>query len=55
MNGIILLIPIALGLGLSGLFAFHWAVRAGQFDDPDGSAIRILLEEEPIERDRPAG
>lgn len=49
MNGIALLIPIALGLGLAGLFAFHWALRAGQFDDPEGSAIRILLDEPPTE------
>jgi cbb3-type cytochrome oxidase maturation protein len=51
MNGIALLIPIALGLGLGGLFAFHWALRVGQFDDPEGAAIRILLDEEPVERD----
>jgi cbb3-type cytochrome oxidase maturation protein len=46
MNGIIFLIPIALGLGLLGLFAFFWAVGRGQFDDLDGAALRILIDEE---------
>mgnify|MGYP001419300923 CR=1 FL=1 len=45
MNGILLLIPIALGLGLTGLAAFFWAVRDGQFDDLDGASIRILIED----------
>ena len=46
MNGLALLIPIALGLGLAGLAAFFWAMRSGQFDDLDGSAARILIEDE---------
>lgn len=46
MNGIALLIPIALGLGLLGLAAFFWSLRAGQFDDLDGAALRILLDDD---------
>jgi cbb3-type cytochrome oxidase maturation protein len=46
MNGILFLIPIALGLGLLGLFAFFWAVGRGQFDDLDGAALRILIDDE---------
>lgn len=46
MNGLVLLIPIALGLGLAGLAAFFWAMRSGQFEDMDGSAARILLDDE---------
>ncbi len=46
MTGLILLIPVALGLGLLGLFAFFWALRNGQFEDPDGAASRILIDEE---------
>lgn len=50
MNGIMILIPIALGLGLLGLAAFFWSVMDGQFDDPDGSALRILGDnDKPIE------
>ena len=41
MNGLALLIPIALFLGLCGLAAFFWAMRSGQFDD-----MRILIDEE---------
>ncbi|KCZ55213.1 cbb3-type cytochrome oxidase assembly protein CcoS [Hyphomonas chukchiensis] len=46
MAGLIFLIPIALGMGLMGLFAFLWAARSGQFDDPDGAANRILVDED---------
>jgi len=46
MNGILVLIPIALGLGLAGLAAFFWAVRDGQFDDLDGASVRILIDDQ---------
>lgn len=46
MTGLAFLIPIALLLGLSGLAAFFWALKAGQFEDMDGAALRILIEEE---------
>ncbi|MFZ5790555.1 MAG: cbb3-type cytochrome oxidase assembly protein CcoS [Pseudomonadota bacterium] len=46
MEGLIYLIPIALGLGLLGLGAFMWALRSGQFDDLDGAAERILFDED---------
>ncbi|WP_439545141.1 cbb3-type cytochrome oxidase assembly protein CcoS [Sandarakinorhabdus sp.] len=46
MNGILVLIPVALGLGLLGLFAFFWAVGRGQFDDLDGAALRIFIDDE---------
>ncbi|HEX2793039.1 MAG TPA: cbb3-type cytochrome oxidase assembly protein CcoS [Croceicoccus sp.] len=46
MNGLAFLIPIALGLGLAGLGAFFWSMRDGQYDDLDGAANRILIEDE---------
>lgn len=46
MNGLLLLMPVALALGLLGLGAFFWALRSGQFDDPDGDAARILIDDE---------
>lgn len=46
MTGLLILVPIALLLGLSGLAAFFWALRDGQFDDPDGAAARILIDED---------
>lgn len=46
MSGLLFLIPIALGLGLLGLAMFFWAMRDGQFDDLDGAAQRILIDDE---------
>jgi len=46
MTGIAFLIPIALGLGLVGLAAFFWSLKSGQFDDLDGVALRILIDDE---------
>lgn len=45
MSDFFFLVPIALGLGLAGLIAFLWTLRAGQYDDLDGAAERILFEE----------
>ena len=44
MDVLIYLVPIALILGGIGLFAFFWALRSGQFDDPEGAANRILQD-----------
>ncbi len=46
MNVLLLLIPAALALGLLALAAFLWALRAGQFDDLDGAANRILFDDD---------
>lgn len=46
MTGLAILIPIALGMGLLGLAAFLWSMRAGQYDDMEGAAHRILIDEE---------
>lgn len=46
MNVLLLLIPAALVLGGLGLAGFIWALKSGQFDDPDGAAARILLDDE---------
>jgi cbb3-type cytochrome oxidase maturation protein len=37
---------VALCLGLIGLAAFFWAMRSGQFEDPEGAASRILIDDE---------
>lgn len=49
MTGLLILIPIALLLGSIGLAAFFWAMRNGQFDDPDGAAARILIDDDDSE------
>lgn len=46
MTIVIYLIPIALLMGGLGLVAFFWALRTGQFDDPDGAAMRILIDDD---------
>ena len=48
MTGLAFLIPIALGMGLLGLAAFFWSMKDGQYDDMDGAANRILIEEEDL-------
>ncbi|HWK87069.1 MAG TPA: cbb3-type cytochrome oxidase assembly protein CcoS [Xanthobacteraceae bacterium] len=55
MNDFLYLVPIALILGLIGLMAFMWSLRSGQYDDLDGAAERILLDDEdkPLPSKRP--
>ena len=48
MNILIILVPIALGLGFVGLLAFLWSLHAGQYEDLDGAASRILTDEDDI-------
>ncbi|HWM48231.1 MAG TPA: cbb3-type cytochrome oxidase assembly protein CcoS [Xanthobacteraceae bacterium] len=51
MNVLVYLLPLALGLGLIGLFAFLWSLRSGQYDDLDGAALRVL-EDDDVTPDR---
>jgi cbb3-type cytochrome oxidase maturation protein len=52
MDVLVILIPIALGLGLLGLGAFLWALKSGQFEDLDGAAWRVLMDDDlPPDRD----
>jgi len=46
MTGLAFLIPIAIGMGLLGLAAFLWSLRDGQYEDMDGAATRILIDDE---------
>ncbi|CAA2160082.1 hypothetical protein MBRA_05248 [Methylobacterium brachiatum] len=45
MNVLLLVIPIALGLGALGLAAFLWALRTGQYDDIEGAEYRVLHDD----------
>ncbi|MEL7140437.1 MAG: cbb3-type cytochrome oxidase assembly protein CcoS [Pseudomonadota bacterium] len=40
-----ILIPASLLLGGIGLAAFLWSLRAQQYDDLEGEAARILLDD----------
>ncbi len=46
MSYLVVLVPIALLLGLIGLAAFLWALRSGQYEDLDGAAERILIDDD---------
>jgi len=46
MTMLAFLIPAALFLGGLGLAGFLWALRSGQYEDLDGSAQRILIDDE---------
>ena len=46
MNVLIYLVPMALLLGLTGLAAFLWSLRSGQYDDVEGAAVRILDDDD---------
>lgn len=50
MSNLVVLIPVALLLGGAGLIAFLWALRSGQYEDLDGSAARILIEDKHSDR-----
>jgi cbb3-type cytochrome oxidase maturation protein len=46
MNVLVYLVPVALLLGLTGLAAFIWSLRSGQYDDIEGAALRVLSDED---------
>ncbi|MDJ0977471.1 MAG: cbb3-type cytochrome oxidase assembly protein CcoS [Erythrobacter sp.] len=49
MTGLAFLIPIALGMGMLGLLAFMWTMKSGQYEDLEGSANRILIDDDEEE------
>lgn len=51
MSILIYLIPLALFLGLIGLIAFVWTLKSGQYDDLEGTAQRILLDDDEPDND----
>lgn len=65
MEVMVILVPLALGLGLVGLLAFLWSLRSGQYDDLEGAAWRAIADDEPApetpptesrsRKDNPAG
>jgi cbb3-type cytochrome oxidase maturation protein len=46
MNVLIFLIPVALALGLLGLYALFWSLKSGQYEDLEGAAYRILQDDD---------
>lgn len=52
MSMLIYLIPVALFLGALSLGAFLWALKSGQYEDLDGAAERVLLDDDEDEPKR---
>lgn len=46
MNILVVLIPVSIALGLCALIAFLWTLKSGQYEDTEGDAMRILMEDE---------
>ena len=46
MDVLIYLVPMALFLGLTGLAAFMWSLKSGQYDDVEGAAVRVLSDDD---------
>ncbi|WP_114947703.1 cbb3-type cytochrome oxidase assembly protein CcoS [Microvirga calopogonii] len=46
MEVLIYLVPMALLLGLTGLGAFMWSLKNGQYDDVQGAAVRVLSDDD---------
>ena len=49
MNGIALIVAAALTFALGALAVLLWTINSGQYDDMQGAAERILLDDEDDE------
>ena len=52
MSVIILLIIFSVIVATGFLIAFIWAVRSGQFDDTKSPSVRILFDDDKVEKDK---
>lgn len=55
MEIIVVLLPLALGLGAAFLGFFLWAVARGQYDDVETPKYRMLLDETKGQQDQKKG
>ncbi|MBV1705994.1 MAG: cbb3-type cytochrome oxidase assembly protein CcoS [Hyphomicrobiales bacterium] len=46
MSILLMMVPVALALGLTGLGGFIWSLKHRQFEDPEGAALRILTDDD---------
>jgi cbb3-type cytochrome oxidase maturation protein len=46
MNILIFLAPAAILMGAIGLVAFLWSLRSGQYEDLEGAAHRVLIDDD---------
>ena len=52
MEVVYLLVPLAIILAGVVVWAFFWSIKSGQFDDLEGPAHRVLMDDD--EADAPA-
>ncbi|HAE48373.1 MAG: cbb3-type cytochrome oxidase assembly protein CcoS [Tistrella sp.] len=53
MDVLIYLIPASLLLAGGALAAFLWSLKSGQYDDIEGAAHRILMDDDDQPADEP--
>ena len=46
MTALTVLVPLSIVMGIVGLLAFLWSLRARQYEDMDGAAERVLLDKD---------
>jgi cbb3-type cytochrome oxidase maturation protein len=49
LTSLIPLVFLSLCLGLGFLLIFFWALRSGQFEDPEGPKYRMLFDDDESE------
>mgnify|MGYP001604525813 CR=1 FL=1 len=49
MEVVYLLVPLAIILAGVVVWAFFWSIKSGQFDDLEGPAHRVLMDEDEAE------
>lgn len=55
MSVMYVVLPLAIVLVAAAVIAFVWAARAGQFDDLDTPARRMLFDDDPVPPDGDIG
>lgn len=46
MDAFLVLTVAAIALGALGVALFFWTLKSGQYDDLDGAAERVLIDDE---------
>jgi cbb3-type cytochrome oxidase maturation protein len=46
MDAFLVITIAAIALGALGVVLFFWTLRSGQYDDLDGAAERVLIDDE---------
>lgn len=51
MSTLLILIPVTFALSMIGLICFLWSLKSKQYEDLEGSASRILFDDEELPKD----